>query len=103
MDFDITNQLLIICSSYIKYRRKKWECIGEYFIHLQTSRKPVMALEGNFCMIFSVSLVYPCNCLCSSSVIKLNLYYSLDMQTFVWHVSDLEWSYTRRCFIAISF
>ena len=39
VDFDATDQLLIIYSAFVKYLRKNWSTIRQCFSYLQTSRK----------------------------------------------------------------
>jgi hypothetical protein len=59
VDFDITGQLLIIYSAFVKYLRiignVTRQCIGS----LYTARKLIIQLGGRSCIIYSLSLVSP--------------------------------------------
>jgi hypothetical protein len=52
VDFDVTDQLLIIYSEFVIYLRTKGNTIRQCISYLQTSRKQ---LGGRYCIIFSLS------------------------------------------------
>ena len=59
MDVDVTGRLLIIYSVLVKYLRKNGNALKRYISYLQASRKPVFQLAGRYCIIFSLSVVFP--------------------------------------------
>ena len=59
VDCDITGQLLIIYSAFVKYLRKTGNKLKQCIVYLQTSRKLMIQLGERSCIIFSLSLVSP--------------------------------------------
>ena len=60
VDFDITSQLLIIYSAFIKYLGKKnGNTMKKCISYLWTSRKLMIQLGGRSYIKFSLSLVSP--------------------------------------------
>jgi len=61
--FDATGQKLIIHCAFVKYLRKKGNTMKQYISYLvYASRKLIIQLGRRFFMIFSLSMVSPCNC-----------------------------------------
>ena len=62
VDCDLTGQLLIIHSAFVKYLRKNGRNTMKQCIScLYTSRNVIIQLGGRSCIIFSFSLVSPWN------------------------------------------
>ena len=61
MDFDATDQLLIIYSAFVKYWRKNGNTRKQYISSLYTSRKLMIQLGGRSFIVFSLSLESPRN------------------------------------------
>jgi hypothetical protein len=57
--FDVTGQLLIIYFAIVKYLRKTGNTVRWCISYLQISRKPMVQLDGRYCIIFLPSLVFP--------------------------------------------
>jgi hypothetical protein len=58
MDLNVINQLLISYSAFVRYWRKNRGAMEQYISYLQTSRKPMIQLEGKYYTTFSLNLVY---------------------------------------------
>ena len=58
-DFDATDQLLIICSAFVKYVRNSENTMKQCINSLQTLRSVMIQLGKWSCIIFSLSLVSP--------------------------------------------
>jgi hypothetical protein len=54
MNFDVREQFLVKYSAFTRYRREKWEKMGQSISYRETSRKP---LGENYCASFSFVLV----------------------------------------------
>jgi hypothetical protein len=59
MDFDITGQLLITKSAFVKYLRKNGNTMRLRISYSQALRKPTIQLLERSCIIFSLSLASP--------------------------------------------
>jgi len=57
VDFDVTGQLLIIHSEFIKYLRKKWEYNEAVHQHFIDFKKACHSVRRGPCIIFSLSLL----------------------------------------------
>jgi hypothetical protein len=57
VDFDVTGQLLIIYSAFVKYLGENGNAMKQYIRNLQTSRKTVFQLGGRSYMISLLNLV----------------------------------------------
>jgi len=59
VDFDTTDQLLIIYSAFIKYLRKNGNKMKQCIIYLLASSKHMIQLGWRSCIIFSLRFVSP--------------------------------------------
>jgi hypothetical protein len=53
VDFNVTDQLLIRFSAFIRYWRKYESAMKQYISCSWTSRKPMIQLGGKYCAVFS--------------------------------------------------
>jgi hypothetical protein len=61
LNFDVTVQLLIIYSSFVKYLEEQGTTMKQCISYLLTSRRHMIQLGWRCCIIFSLSLVSPWN------------------------------------------
>jgi hypothetical protein len=59
VNFDITGQLLIMYTEFIKYLAEKGITLKQCISFLLTLRKIMIQLEGRSCIVFSLSVVSP--------------------------------------------
>jgi len=59
VDFDTTDQILVIYSAFVKYVRKNWNKIKQFFGYLWTPIRRMIQLGGKSFIIFSQSLGSP--------------------------------------------
>jgi hypothetical protein len=57
--FDVTDQLLIRFSAFVRYWRRDGSTMRQYISYSKASRKPLIQLGRKYCTIFSYSLGYP--------------------------------------------
>jgi hypothetical protein len=57
--FDVTGQLMIVYSAFVKYSRKNDNTMRQCISYLEISRKRMIQLGGRSCIIFLLSLASP--------------------------------------------